>query len=204
MLGGPLIAGAVMLLLDHTAGTGFYAPAAGGDPILFQHLFWFFGHPEVYVLLLPALGILAEVITACARKSLFGYKMIVWSIFATGLLSVVVWAHHQFIAGIDPRLATPFSVTTILISVPVAVSMFGMATREPDLRPPCSSPRGCWRRFCWAAQVSSSQQPPRLNYVWRTPPPVPDRVPVGLCGLYHWWPDVRHAAERNSARSTSG
>ena len=121
---GPLIAGAVMLLADRTIGTGFYAPEAGGDPLLFQHLFWFFGHPEVYVLLLPAMGILGEIICACSRKTLFGYRMIVWSVIIAGLLSFVVWAHHQFVSGIDPRLATPFSITTILISVPFAVHIF--------------------------------------------------------------------------------
>ncbi|MBV8063381.1 MAG: cbb3-type cytochrome c oxidase subunit I [Nevskia sp.] len=121
---GPLIAGAVMLLLDQTAGTGFFSPNKGGDPLLYQHLFWFFGHPEVYVLLLPALGILGEVLTCHARKTLFGYKMIVYSTIAVGLLSFVVWAHHQFISGINPKLAFPFSLTTMLISVPVAVSIF--------------------------------------------------------------------------------
>jgi cytochrome c oxidase subunit I len=121
---GPLVAGAVMLLLDRVAGTGFYDPTRGGDPLLFQHLFWFFGHPEVYVLLLPALGIVAEVITACSRKALFGYRMIVYSTIVAGLLSFVVWAHHQFISGIDPRLAFPFSLTTILISVPFAITIF--------------------------------------------------------------------------------
>jgi len=126
---GPLIGGAVMLLLDHTAGTAFFDPNKGGDPILFQHLFWFFGHPEVYVILFPAFGIIAEVLTAHSRKGLFGYRMSVWAVVVTSLLGFIVWAHHQFIAGIDPRLATPFSITTILISVPVAVSMFSfMAT----------------------------------------------------------------------------
>jgi cytochrome c oxidase subunit I len=121
---GPLIAGAVMLLLDRMAGTGFYDPNVGGDPLLFQHLFWFFGHPEVYVLLLPALGIVAEIICAFSRKALFGYRLIVYSTIVAGLLSFVVWAHHQFVSGMDPRWATPFSLTTILISVPFAITMF--------------------------------------------------------------------------------
>jgi cytochrome c oxidase subunit 1 len=121
---GPLVAGAVMLLLDRTAGTGFYNPAAGGDPLLYQHLFWFFGHPEVYVLLLPGLGVIAEILPVFSRKHIFGYKMIVYSTVVTGLLSFVVWAHHQFVSGMDPRLAAPFSLTTILISVPVAVTLF--------------------------------------------------------------------------------
>jgi cytochrome c oxidase subunit 1 len=121
---GPLIAGAVMLLLDRLIGTGFYDPAAGGDPILFQHLFWFFGHPEVYVILLPGLGAVAEILPVFSRKPIFGYRMIVYAVIITGIMSFVVWAHHQFIAGIDPRLATPFSITTILISVPIAVTTF--------------------------------------------------------------------------------
>jgi cytochrome c oxidase subunit 1 len=121
---GPLIAGAIMLLLDRTAGTGFYNPATGGDPILFQHLFWFFGHPEVYVLFLPALGFAAEILTTFSRKPLFGYRPIIYATMVAGLLSFIVWAHHQFIAGIDPRMATVFSITTILISIPFAVTIF--------------------------------------------------------------------------------
>jgi cytochrome c oxidase subunit 1 len=121
---GPLIAGAVMLLFDQNIGTGFYNPNRGGDPILWQHLFWFFGHPEVYVVLLPAMGIVAEVIAVNARKKLFAYKTILYTIIATGVLSFFVWAHHQFIAGIDPRLANVFTVTTVLISVPIAEMCF--------------------------------------------------------------------------------
>ena len=121
---GPLIAGALMLLFDRVLGTGFYNPAVGGDPILFQHLFWFFGHPEVYVLLLPSLGIICEIIPVFSRKPLFGYKPIIYSTLIAGLLSFVVWAHHQFIAGIDPRMSTFFSVTTIMISIPFAAIIF--------------------------------------------------------------------------------
>ncbi len=121
---GPLVAGAVMLLFDQNFGTGFYDPAKGGDPVLWQHLFWFFGHPEVYVVLLPAVGIVAEVITVFSRKKLFGYKTVLYTAIGTGVLSFFVWAHHQFIAGIDPRMANIFSVTTLLISIPVAEMMF--------------------------------------------------------------------------------
>ena len=121
---GPLIAGAIMLLFDQTLATGFFDPARGGDPILWQHLFWFFGHPEVYVVLLPAMGIVAEIITVCARKKLFAYKTVLYTAFATGILSFFVWAHHQFIAGIDPRMANIFSVTTLLISIPIAEMLF--------------------------------------------------------------------------------
>lgn len=121
---GPLIAGAVMLLFDRVFGTGFYDPARGGDPILFQHLFWFFGHPEVYVVLLPALGIVAEIITTFSRKPLFAYKMVIVSAVASAFIALIVWAHHQFIAGIDPRMATFFSITTIIISIPFALIYF--------------------------------------------------------------------------------
>jgi cytochrome c oxidase subunit 1 len=121
---GPLVAGAFMLLLDRTVGTGFFAPAAGGDPLLWQHLFWFFGHPEVYVILLPGLGVVTEVLASMSRKTIFGYRAIVYSTIVAGLLSFIVWAHHQFISGINPHLAMPFSITTILISVPFAVFIF--------------------------------------------------------------------------------
>jgi cytochrome c oxidase subunit I len=121
---GPLVAGALMLLLDRMVGTGFFVPEEGGDPLLFEHLFWFFGHPEVYVLLLPAMGVVAEVLCCHSRKALFGYKMIVWATILAGVLSFVVWAHHQFVSGLDPKLANPFSLTTILISVPFAVTIF--------------------------------------------------------------------------------
>jgi cytochrome c oxidase subunit 1 len=121
---GPLLAGAVMLLFDQTLGTGFYDPDKGGDPVLWQHLFWFFGHPEVYVVLLPALGMTADIMATFARKKLFAYKTILYTTFATGVLSFTVWAHHQFIAGIDPRMAHVFTITTLLISIPIAELCF--------------------------------------------------------------------------------
>jgi cytochrome c oxidase subunit 1 len=121
---GPLLAGAVMLFFDQVLHTGFYDPARGGDPILWQHLFWFFGHPEVYVVLLPAIGMCIEVIATFSRKKLFGYKLLLYTAFATGVLSFFVWAHHQFIAGIDPRMANVFMITTLLISVPIAEMLF--------------------------------------------------------------------------------
>jgi cytochrome c oxidase subunit 1 len=121
---GPLVAGAVMLLFDQVLGTGYYDPLRGGDPILWQHLFWFFGHPEVYVVLLPAMGIVAEVITVFSRKKLFAYKTVLYTAFGTGILSFSVWAHHQFVAGIDPRMANVFTVTTVLISIPIAEMCF--------------------------------------------------------------------------------
>jgi cytochrome c oxidase subunit 1 len=121
---GPLVAGAVMLLFDQVVGTKFYDARAGGDPLLWQHLFWFFGHPEVYVVLLPAMGIVAEILAVFARKKLFAYKTILYTTFATGVLSFLVWAHHQFVAGIDPRMAHLFTVMTLLISIPIAEIVF--------------------------------------------------------------------------------
>ena len=115
---GPIIAGAVLLLMDRNLGTTFYAPAGGGDPLLWQHLFWFFGHPEVYVILLPGFGIILEVLAVFARKPVFAYRPIIYASMVAGLLSFIVWAHHQYLSGMDPRLAMPFSITTIIISVP--------------------------------------------------------------------------------------
>ncbi len=123
---GPLIAGAVMLLLDRLAGTSFFLPEGGGRPLLWQHLFWFFGHPEVYVIMLPGMGAALEVLPVFSRKPIFGYRLIIYSTIAAGILSFVVWAHHMFPSGLDPRLATPFSITTILISVPFAIIVFAM------------------------------------------------------------------------------
>ncbi len=123
---GPLVAGAIMLLLDRMVGTRFFQPEFGGDPLLWQHLFWFFGHPEVYVILLPAVGAVLEILPVFCRKPIFAYRTIIYSTIIAGVLSFVVWAHHMFISGIDPRLALPFSITTILISVPFAVMLFAM------------------------------------------------------------------------------
>ncbi len=121
---GPLIAGAIMLVFDQNLGTGFFNPDKGGDPVLWQHLFWFFGHPEVYVVLLPAIGICAEIITTFSRKKLFAYNTVLGTAIGTGILSFTVWAHHQFISGIDPRMANVFTITTLLISVPIAEMIF--------------------------------------------------------------------------------
>ncbi len=126
---GPLVAGAILLLLDRTVGTGFFLPGKGGDPLLWQHLFWFFGHPEVYVVLLPGIGAVMEILPVFSRKPIFGYRTIIWSTMVAGVLSFLVWAHHMYVSGMDPNLVMPFSITTILISVPFAVIIFAfMAT----------------------------------------------------------------------------
>jgi cytochrome c oxidase subunit 1 len=123
---GPIIAGAIMLLLDRLAWTSFYLPEGGGQPLLWQHLFWFFGHPEVYVIMLPGMGAALDILPVFSRKPIFGYRPIVYSTIAAGILSFVVWAHHMFPSGMDPRLAMPFSITTILISIPFAIIVFAM------------------------------------------------------------------------------
>jgi len=123
---GPLIAGAVMLLLDRLAGTGFFVPALGGEPLLWQHLFWYFGHPEVYVIMLPGMAMALEIFPVFCRKPIYGYRLIIYATIAAGILSFLVWAHHMYVSGMHPRLAMPFSITTILISVPFAIMVFAM------------------------------------------------------------------------------
>ncbi len=126
----PLEAAAIFQLMDRLAGTSFFLPAGlivdgvplaasgGGQALLWQHLFWFLGHPEVYVLILPAMGIVTEIIAANTRKPIFGYKEIVWSLLFIGVMSFLVWAHHMFLSGMKPALANFFLVTTLIISVP--------------------------------------------------------------------------------------
>ena len=125
---GPLIAGTFMLLFDKNMGTHFYLVTgeAVGDPLLWQHLFWFFGHPEVYVILIPGLGVITEIFPAAARKPLHGYRHIIYATIFAGVLSFTVWAHHMFIAGLNPVAAVGFSITTIIISVPFLVLVVAM------------------------------------------------------------------------------
>ena len=121
----PVLAGGVtMLLFDRHFGTSFFDAAGGGDPVLFQHLFWFFGHPEVYVLLLPSIGVLGMVIPTFARKPLFGYKPLIFFMGFLAVLGMVVWAHHQYTIGMSLNTTTYFMIGTILISIPVGLMLF--------------------------------------------------------------------------------
>ncbi|MGB0806652.1 MAG: cytochrome c oxidase subunit I [Salibacteraceae bacterium] len=129
-----LLSAALLLLFDRSFGTSFYLSDIfiagealdynGGSPILFEHLFWFLGHPEVYIILLPALGLTSEIIATNARKPIFGYKAMIGSILAIAFLSFIVWGHHMFLTGMDPFLGSVFTFTTLLIAIPSAVKVF--------------------------------------------------------------------------------
>jgi cytochrome c oxidase subunit 1 len=119
----PFTVAAVLLLTDRLVGTGFFNPAAGGDPVLWQHLFWFMGHPEVYVLILPPMGIVSEVLPTFARKPLFGYTAVVFSGISIGFLGFAVWAHHMFAVGLGPIANGVFTAITMLIAIPTGVKV---------------------------------------------------------------------------------
>ncbi|MGB5247003.1 MAG: cbb3-type cytochrome c oxidase subunit I, partial [Woeseia sp.] len=129
-----LLVSAIMMLLDRTLLTSFFMPAmisageqvahTGGSPILFQHLFWFFGHPEVYIVALPAFGIVSDLLATHARKNIFGYRMMVWAIIAIGGLSFIVWAHHMYVSGMNPYFGFFFATTTLIIAVPTALKVY--------------------------------------------------------------------------------
>lgn len=133
-----LVAAALLLIFDRSFGTSFYLsdifiggealPNVGGSPILYQHLFWFLGHPEVYIVLLPALGITSEVIATNSRKPIFGYKAMIISMLGITVLSFVVWAHHMFVSGMNPFLGSVFMLLTLIIAIPSAVKVFNYLT----------------------------------------------------------------------------
>ncbi len=133
-----LLSAALLLIMDRMAGTSFYLSDIivggemltqhGGSPILYQHLFWFLGHPEVYIVLIPALGLSSEIISTNARKPIFGYRAMIGSILAIAFLSFIVWAHHMFVTGMNPFLGSVFVFTTLLIAIPSAVKVFNYIT----------------------------------------------------------------------------
>ena len=133
-----LLSAALLLIFDRSFGTSFYLSDIfiqgevlhykGGSPILFEHLFWFLGHPEVYIILLPALGITSEVISTNSRKPIFGYRAMIGSIMAIAFLSTIVWGHHMFVTGMNPFLGSVFTFTTLLIAIPSAVKAFNYIT----------------------------------------------------------------------------
>jgi len=119
-----LTVGQIMLFFDRQFGTHFFNPSGGGDPLLWQHLFWFFGHPEVYIMILPAMGIISEVLPTFSRKPIFGYAFIAYSTVAIGFLGFTVWAHHMFATGMGPLVNALFSASSFLIGVPTGVKIF--------------------------------------------------------------------------------
>ena len=133
-----LLSAALLLMMDRLAGTSFYLSDIivggemlenhGGSPLLYQHLFWFLGHPEVYIVLLPALGLSSEIISTNSRKPIFGYRAMIGSILAIGFLSFIVWGHHMFVTGMNPFIGSVFVFTTLLIAIPSAVKVFNYLT----------------------------------------------------------------------------
>lgn len=133
-----LLSGAILLLFDRNLGTSFYLsdiyvagkilPNEGGSPILYQHLFWFLGHPEVYIIILPAMGMVSEILSVNSRKPIFGYMAMVGSLFAITILAFLVWAHHMFVTGMNPFLGSVFVLLTLLIAIPSAIKVFNWLT----------------------------------------------------------------------------
>src|SRR3989475_2557611 len=211
----PLEAATVMQLMARLAGPSFFLPsglvvsgeqlkaAGGGSPLLWQHLFWFLAHPEVYVLILPGMGIVAEVIANNTRKPLWGYRLLVYSVIFIGFMSFVVWAHHMFMTGMGTTMSTFFQTTTMIISIPsvVILTCFIMSLYGGNIR--FTTPMLFATAFLPMFAIGGLTRPPpgltpRDNYLPDTfyligpfPQLVAPRAPFSpLPGLFYWYPQA--------------
>src|ERR1700724_544834 len=148
---GVLLSAGILLLLDRNVGTSFYVPLVvvngqimghkGGSPLLWQHLFWFFGHPEVYIPILPCMGVASQVLSTFSRKPIFGYKAMVYAMLSIGFLGFMVWGHHMFMSGMSPYSAFAFSLLTMCIGVPSAIKTFNWLAKMGKARMSFYTPR---------------------------------------------------------------
>ena len=184
--------GLILLMFDRFFGTLFYAPAAGGDPLLWQHLFWIFGHPEVYILILPAMGIVSEVLPTFARKPLFGAPFVIFSGIMIGFLGFGVWSHHMFAVGMGPVADAAFSISTMLIAVPTGVKILNWistlwggasASRRRCTCRSASSPCSPWAgsaESCTPLRPSTCSRPIPISW-WRTSTTCSSAGPSSAC-----------------------
>ena len=141
VLATPVLAITVLLLmLERTIGIGIFDPALGGDPVLFQHFFWFYSHPAVYIMILPAMGVISEVVATFCKKKLFGYELMAYSSMAIAFISFLVWGHHLYVSGQSPYATMLFSLLTFLVGIPSGIKVFNwiatMYTGSIDLKSP--------------------------------------------------------------------
>src|SRR6185437_5778615 len=201
----------IMVYFDRNFGTLFFVASKGGDPLLYQHLFWLFGHPEVYILILPGMGIVSEVLPVFSRKPLFGYSVVVFSGIAIGFMSWGVWAHHMFATGLGPVAISAFGLSTMLIAIPTGVKIFNwLATTwggDLRLKTPMLFALGFIGMFTigglsgvtHSIVPSDYQQTDTYYIVAHFPYVLFGGAVLGIfSGLYYWWPKVfgRRLGER--------